>query len=201
MNREPSCEAVSSVICPTWTNTTVASKCLSSQERRQCATLFVVMIGGELWMPPTPPGPRDALVGGLLHGQDQPPQEPTPLGDAQREERPRLALNAVRGLPSGGGGRLWAGRVREPARRGLADWHSPETPQVDHAQCSRLARCRGAPPRPRDGLVSESRCVNDQHGRWGLQVLHPLVAPCLTRRLGDPQRPALPVLQDLVILG
>src|SRR5688572_19796876 len=36
------------------------------------------------------------VAGRLPHGQDQAPQQPPNLGDAQREERPRLALNAAR---------------------------------------------------------------------------------------------------------
>jgi hypothetical protein len=43
-----------------------------------------------------------ALATGLLHGQDQPPQQPANLRDAQRDPRPRPALNAASGLASGG---------------------------------------------------------------------------------------------------
>ena len=38
-------------------------------------------------MPTAPAGPREDRLGGLLHGEDQPPQEPTPFGDAQRDQR------------------------------------------------------------------------------------------------------------------
>ena len=38
-------------------------------------------------MPTAPAGPREDLLGGLLHGEDQPPQEPTQFGDAQRDQR------------------------------------------------------------------------------------------------------------------
>src|SRR5262249_60816580 len=42
------------------------------------------------------------LATGLLHGQDQPPHQPANLRDAQRDPRPRPALNAASGLASGG---------------------------------------------------------------------------------------------------
>jgi hypothetical protein len=100
-------------------STTVVSKCLCGQQPMQGATLFVVIILGELLMPPAPAGPGQDVVGGLLHGQDQPPQEPPNLGHAQREARPRLALNAVSGLTSGGGGRLFfnCSSAMAPARK------------------------------------------------------------------------------------
>src|SRR5262245_16159328 len=70
-------------------------------------------------MPPAPAGPGQDVLGGLLHGQDQPPQEPSNLRHAQREARQRLALNAVRGLTSGGGGRLFfsCSTAMAPARK------------------------------------------------------------------------------------
>jgi len=47
---------------------------------------------------PAPLRPSQHVAGCLPHGQDQAPQQPPNLGDAMREGRPRLALNAARGL-------------------------------------------------------------------------------------------------------
>ena len=82
-------------------------------------TLLIVIIAGETLMPTAPPGPRHDPLGGLLHSQDQPPQEPTNLGDAQREESPRLALNAANELASRAGGRLFfnCSTAMAPARK------------------------------------------------------------------------------------
>jgi hypothetical protein len=70
-------------------------------------TLLIVIIAAETLMPRATPGPSRDLLGGLLHSQDQPPQEPTNRRDAQREESPPLALNAANGLASRAGGRLF----------------------------------------------------------------------------------------------
>ena len=58
-------------------------------------------------------------MGGLLDGQDQPPQQPANLRNTQREASPRLALNTVRELLSGGGPRLFfnASTAMAPARK------------------------------------------------------------------------------------
>jgi hypothetical protein len=61
---------------------------------------FVVVVLGAGLVPATPLRPGQDVIGGLLEGEDQPPQEPANLGDAQREVRPRLALNAARGFAS-----------------------------------------------------------------------------------------------------
>jgi hypothetical protein len=37
---------------------------------------------GQALMPTAPAGPREDLLGGLLHREDQPPQEPPQFGDA-----------------------------------------------------------------------------------------------------------------------
>jgi hypothetical protein len=69
--------------------TTVVSTGLSSHEQRQGTTLFVVIICGEPLMPPTPAGPGEDLDHGLLHGQDEAPEQSPNLGHAQRDLRPR----------------------------------------------------------------------------------------------------------------
>ena len=48
----------------------------------ECATTFVVIVLGQALMPTAPAGPREDLLGGLLHREDQPPQEPPQFGDA-----------------------------------------------------------------------------------------------------------------------
>src|SRR4029453_15091897 len=84
---------------------------------QRLTTPIVVVLGGGL-VPPTPVRPTQDVTGRLRHGQDQSPQQPTPLGDAQREERPRPALNAASGLTSRGGHRLFlnASTAIGPAR-------------------------------------------------------------------------------------
>ena len=77
----------------------------------------MVIDGGGL-VPPTPLRLAEDMMGGLRYGQDEPPEQPPPCGNAQREERPRLALNAANGLASDGGCRLFfnASTAIVPAR-------------------------------------------------------------------------------------
>ena len=77
-----------------------------------------MIVLGQALMPTAPAGPGQDLLGGLLHGEDQPPQEPPQLRDAQRDRRPRRALNAARMLRSRVGGRLFfnASTAIVPAR-------------------------------------------------------------------------------------
>jgi hypothetical protein len=56
-------------------------------------------------MPATPLGPRQDVVPRLLHPEDHAPQQPTNFGHAQRDVRPRLALNTAKLLASWGDGR------------------------------------------------------------------------------------------------
>jgi hypothetical protein len=76
-------------------------------------------------MPTAPAGPREDLLGRLLHGEDQPPQPPPQLGDAQRGRRPCRALNPARVLRSWAGSRLFFYRCTTHARQRL---FSQETP-------------------------------------------------------------------------
>jgi hypothetical protein len=77
-----------------------------------------VIVLGQALMPTAPAGPRQALLGSLLHGEDQPPQQPSQLRDAQRGRRPRRALNPARILRAWVGGRLFfnASTAMVPAR-------------------------------------------------------------------------------------
>jgi len=79
---------------------------------------FEVIVGRSALMPSAPTGPRANMLDGLPRGQDQPAEQPPYLGHAQREERPRLALNAARLLRAWGGGRLFfnASTAMAPAR-------------------------------------------------------------------------------------
>jgi hypothetical protein len=58
-------------------------------------------------MPAAPPRPRQDMLGRLRHREDHVPQEPTNFGHAQREARPRLALNTARLVFAWGDGRLF----------------------------------------------------------------------------------------------
>ena len=82
-------------------------------------TTLVVMVLGSRLMPAAPLGPGQHVVGGRLDRQDQAPEEPANLLDAQRDPRPRPALNAARLLSVWGGGRLFcnASTASAPARR------------------------------------------------------------------------------------
>jgi hypothetical protein len=86
-------------------STTVASKVSGRQGLRNCPTTFIVIVGGQLLMPPAPAEPGDHGLGGLLHGEDQAPQPLPNLRHAQREARPRRALKAARGWAFWTGGR------------------------------------------------------------------------------------------------
>ena len=66
----------------------------------------MVILGNTL-MVLTPLRPGQDVAGGLRHGQHSPPQQPPQLRHAQREVRPRRALNAASGLASGGDHRLF----------------------------------------------------------------------------------------------
>jgi hypothetical protein len=66
----------------------------------------MVILGGAL-MPAAPVRPREDVGHTLVHGQDQPPQEPAKFRSAQREGRPRPALNAARLLLSWGDGKFF----------------------------------------------------------------------------------------------
>ena len=100
-------------------STTVVSTCLSSHEHRQGTTLFVVIIFGLPLMPPAPAGPPKDLNDGLLHGQDQAPEQPPNLWYAQRQARPCWALKAARPLRFWTGGGLFfnASTAMGPARK------------------------------------------------------------------------------------
>ena len=66
-----------------------------------------MIVWGQALMPTAPAGPREDLLGGLLHREDQPPQEPPQFGDAERDQRPWWAVNAARVLRSWAGVRLF----------------------------------------------------------------------------------------------
>jgi hypothetical protein len=70
-------------------------------------------------MPAAPVRPGQEVTSGLLHGQDQPPQQPAHLGHPQWEARPRLALNTARECLFCGGSRrfLNASTAMLPARK------------------------------------------------------------------------------------
>lgn len=87
---------------------------------------FVVRRGRQALRPPAPAGPRAHVLGGLPHGHDQPPQPPPNLGHAQREVRPRLALNTARLLRTRGGRRFF---TASPA---MAPAHSPTSRASAH---------------------------------------------------------------------
>jgi hypothetical protein len=67
------------------------------------------------------------MVGGLLHRQDHAPEQAAPLLNAQREARPRPALNAARRLRGGGSGRLLfhASSAMAPARSTVSRPNAP----------------------------------------------------------------------------
>ena len=77
-----------------------------------------VIIFGQALMPAAPVGPRQDLAGRLLHRQDHAPEEAANLLNAQRDSRPRSALNAAKLLLDCGGGRLFfnASTAMAPAR-------------------------------------------------------------------------------------
>src|SRR6266850_1189535 len=54
----------------------------------------------------TPLRPGQDVAGRGGHGPHESPPQPPPFGHAQREARPRLALNAASGCATWGGGRL-----------------------------------------------------------------------------------------------
>src|SRR5256886_10456903 len=68
--------------------------------------------------PPPPPRQGGEGAHGGAHTKPNPPQQPPQLGHAQREARPRRALNAASGLATWGGGRLFfnASTAIVPAR-------------------------------------------------------------------------------------
>jgi hypothetical protein len=78
-------------------------------------------------MPAAPVGPGQDRVGGLLHRQDHAPAAAAPLLNAQREPRPRPALNAVKRLRGCRGGRLWfhASSALAPARSTVSRANAP----------------------------------------------------------------------------
>ena len=78
----------------------------------------MVILGDHL-MPAAPVRPSQDVVHRLLHRQTHAPEEPANLRDAQRDTRPRPALNAARLRPSGGAGRLFfnISTAMAPARR------------------------------------------------------------------------------------
>jgi hypothetical protein len=78
-----------------------------------------VIVLGHVLMPAAPVGRRQDLVGGLLHRQDQAPQEAPYLRNTQRGVRPRVARNAPRLLRSCTEGRLFlsASTALVPARK------------------------------------------------------------------------------------
>jgi hypothetical protein len=77
------------------------------------------MILGDRLMPTAPLRPRQDVAGGLLHSQDQAPQQAADLRHAQGDRSPRPALKAARLRRSWGGGRLFfnASTAIVPARR------------------------------------------------------------------------------------
>jgi hypothetical protein len=75
------------------------------------------MVLGQALMPTVPTGPREDLLGGLLPGEDQPPQPPPQLGDAQRGRRPCRALHPARGAPLLGWQQAFLSRIHRNGPR------------------------------------------------------------------------------------
>jgi hypothetical protein len=72
---------------------------LCCEECSQGPTSLIVVIRRAALRPAAPVGPGQDVVGGWRHRQDQAPQQPAHLLDAQREARPRPTLNAARLRP------------------------------------------------------------------------------------------------------
>src|SRR5262245_46509 len=97
---------------------TVVIKCSSGPCLGHGLTTRIVVILGSALVPTAPLRPGQGLVNGLLHGHDQPPQQPPQLWNAQRQDRPRLALNAAKLLCCWTGGKVFvnASTAMAPAR-------------------------------------------------------------------------------------